>query len=50
MGRTSKATAPDRQSVPGYEGAFAEIEDYTVAFEEYTEDADMAPLFVGTPR
>jgi hypothetical protein len=35
--------------VPGYEGAFAEIDDYTVAFEEYSEDADMAPLFVGLP-
>jgi hypothetical protein len=33
----------------GYAGAFAEIDDYTVAFEEYSADADLAPLFVGLP-
>ena len=49
MGKASKATAPDRQSIEGYAGAFAEIDDYTVAFEEYSADADLAPLFVGLP-
>jgi hypothetical protein len=49
MGKASKATAPEKQSIEGYEGAFAEIDDYTVAFEEYGADADLAPLFVGLP-
>ena len=49
MGKASKATAPDKQSIEGYEGAFAEIDDYTIAFEEYSADADLAPLFVGLP-
>ena len=49
MGKASKATAPERQSIEGYEGAFAEIDDYTIAFEEYSADADLAPLFVGLP-
>jgi len=49
MGKASRATAPDKQSFEGYVGAFAEIDDYTVAFEEYTADADLAPLFVGLP-
>jgi hypothetical protein len=49
MGKASKATAPDKQSIEGYEGAFAEIDDFTIAFEEYSADADLAPLFVGLP-
>lgn len=49
MGKASKATAPEKQSIEGYEGAFAEIDGYTIAFEEYTADADLAPLFVGLP-
>ena len=46
MGKASRATAPDKQSIEGYDGAFAKIDDYTVAFEEYSADADLAPLFV----
>jgi hypothetical protein len=49
VGKTSRATAPERQTLDGYSGAFAEIDDYTIAFEEYSEDADLAPLFVGLP-
>jgi hypothetical protein len=49
MGKASRATAPDKQSIEGYDGAFAKIDDYTVAFEEYSADADLAPLFVGLP-
>jgi hypothetical protein len=39
MGKASRATAPKKQSIDGYEGAFAEIDDYTIAFEEYSADA-----------
>jgi hypothetical protein len=49
MGKASKATAPDRQSLEGYEGAFAYLGDFTVAFEEYSADADLGPLFAGLP-
>jgi hypothetical protein len=49
MSKASGATAPHKQSVHGYKGAFAEIGDYTVAFEEYSEDVDLAPLLVGLP-
>lgn len=36
-------------SAPGFEGHYAELLDYTVGFETYTDEADMAPLFVGLP-
>ncbi|MBK8460205.1 MAG: cupin domain-containing protein [Micropruina sp.] len=49
MGKTSKATSTSTESVPGYEGHFTQIGDMTVAYETYTEDADLAPLFVGLP-
>ncbi len=33
----------------GYEGHFGELGDYTVGFETYTADADLAELFKGLP-
>ena len=36
-------------SVEGYEGHFEQLGDYTVLFETYTADADLAPFFVGLP-
>ena len=33
----------------GYEGHFTDFGPYTVGFEHYTADADLAPLFVGLP-
>jgi hypothetical protein len=35
--------------VEGYEGHFEDFGPYTVGFEHYTADADLAPLFVGLP-
>jgi len=49
MPKISKQNASNIESAPGYEGAFEDLGGYTVAFETYTEDADMAPLFVGLP-
>jgi mannose-6-phosphate isomerase-like protein (cupin superfamily) len=49
MPKISKQQASNTESAPGYEGAFEDLGGYTVAFETYTEDADMAPLFVGLP-
>ena len=34
---------------PGFEGRYGETEGYTIGFEQYTEHADMTPLFVGLP-
>ena len=36
-------------TAPGFEGRYAELHDYTVGFESYTDESDMAPLFVGLP-
>lgn len=49
MGSTSKQASTSTQSAPGYEGHFTEIGDMTVAFEAYTEDADLAGFFTGLP-
>jgi hypothetical protein len=47
--KTSKAQAPESLEVEGYEGHFDEVEGYTVGFETYTADADLAPFFAGLP-
>jgi hypothetical protein len=47
--KTSKESASDSITLEGYEGHFQELSDYTVGFETYSEDADMAPLFKGLP-
>jgi hypothetical protein len=47
--KASRTEAPDSLEVEGYEGHFAELDDYTVGFETYTADADLAPFFAGLP-
>jgi hypothetical protein len=47
--KTSKSQATDTFSAEGYEGQFADLDGYTVGFETYTADADLAPLFKGLP-
>jgi hypothetical protein len=49
MPKVSKQEMPDVLEAEGYEGRFAELDGYTVGFESYTADADMAPLFKGLP-
>jgi len=49
MPKISKDTASSTETAPGYEGRFEDLGGYTVAFETYTEDADLSPLFVGLP-
>jgi hypothetical protein len=49
MPKASKATAARSASGPGYEGSFDELGDYTVAFEEFGDGGDMAPLYRGLP-
>ena len=36
-------------TLEGYEGHFEHLGGYTVGFETYTADADLAPLFAGLP-
>ncbi|MDH4102258.1 MAG: cupin domain-containing protein [Thermoleophilia bacterium] len=49
MSKASKTTASDHVEVEGYEGHFENFGPYTVGFETYTADADLAPFFVGLP-
>lgn len=50
MPKASRATASESLQVEGYEGRFETLEGgYTVGFETYTADADLAPFFLGLP-
>jgi hypothetical protein len=50
MPKASKETASETMRVEGYEGHIEHFEGgYTVAFETYTEDADLTPFFKGLP-
>jgi hypothetical protein len=50
MPKTSKSSASETVEVEGYEGHLEKLEGgYTVAFEKYTADADLAPFFKGLP-
>ncbi len=49
MPKASRQTASDAMVVEGYEGHFEELGGFTVGFETYTADADLAPFFVGLP-
>ncbi len=51
MPNASKETAHEHETVEGYEGHFEHFEGgWTVGFETYTQDADLAPLFNGLPN
>ena len=50
MPKASKATASESMEIEGYEGHFEQFAGgYTVGFETYTQDADLAPFFKGPP-
>ena len=50
MPKASKETASDSMQAEGYEGHYENFDGgYTVAFETYTADSDMAGLFKGLP-
>jgi hypothetical protein len=51
MPKASKKTASESVELEGYEGHIENFEGgYTVAFETYTEDADLTPYFAGLPN
>jgi hypothetical protein len=49
MPKASRETASEHIELDGYEGHFQDFGPYTVGFERYTADADLAPLFAGLP-
>jgi hypothetical protein len=49
MPNASKSSASESVELEGYEGHFEDFGPYTVGFETYTADADLAPLFAGLP-
>jgi hypothetical protein len=50
MPKASRESASERVELEGYEGQFEHWEGgYSVGFEKYTADADLAPLFAGLP-
>ena len=49
MSKASKSSASEHLQLEGYEGHFEDFGPYTVGFETYTADAELAPLFVGLP-
>lgn len=49
MAKASKSSASVSVELEGYEGHFEDFGPYTVGFETYTADAELAPLFAGLP-
>ena len=51
MPKASKESASEHETVEGYEGHFEHFAGgWTVAFETYSQDTDLAPLFKGLPN
>jgi len=49
MPKVSRETASQVESMDGFEGRYEEVGGYTIGFESYSQDADMAPFFKGLP-
>ena|ERR671922_2557663 len=49
MPKASKDSASETIEVEGYEGHLEELGGYTVVFEKYSADADLAPFYAGLP-
>jgi hypothetical protein len=49
MPSVSKASATDHQAMEGFEGHYGQVDGFTLGFEEYGADLDVAPFFVGLP-
>ena len=51
MPKASRQSASEHETVEGYEGHFEHFDGgWTVGFESYTADADLAPFFTGLPN
>lgn len=49
MAKTSKNAASQVERAEGFEGRYEDLGGYTVGFESYSQDVDLAPLFRGLP-
>jgi hypothetical protein len=50
MPKASKSSASETEVMEGFEGHYEHMEGgYTVGFESYSADADLAPVFKGLP-
>jgi hypothetical protein len=49
MAHVSRTTAQETIELDGFTGHYGELDGYTVGFETYTADADVAELFRGLP-
>jgi hypothetical protein len=49
MPKISRQDASKKTAIRGYEGAHDELEGYTVVFETYSEDQDLAHYLKGLP-
>ena len=50
MPKVSRETASESMSMEGFEGRYEDLEGgYTIGFESYSADADVAELFRGLP-
>ena len=49
MSKASKSSASEHVEMEGFTGHYAELGGYTVGWENYSQDADLTPLFVGLP-
>ena len=49
MPKASKETAPNVQDLGVLVSRVAELDDFTVTFDHFREDADSAPLMAGLP-
>jgi hypothetical protein len=49
MPKIGKDDIGEAVRLDGYEGRLAQLGQYTVAFEKYTADVDLTPLFRGLP-
>jgi hypothetical protein len=50
MPKASRDTASHVEDMGVMEGRYEELDGYTVGFEQFREDADATPLFVGLPE
>ena len=49
MAKIAKLEASQVEEMDGFEGRYEELGGYTVGFEAYSQDQDIAPLFKGLP-
>jgi len=50
MARISREAASQVESMDGFEGRYHQLDGYTVGFERYSLDEDLALLFKGLPN